>query len=73
MVKKLALPATPQAPSLPTDLASELDAYDAAEPVVAGASSTPEVNATSEGGGGGGEAFLTFLEQDLPKRVHAHH
>jgi len=59
-------------PTLPTDLASELAAYDAAEPTAATVSATVEADATSVGGGGA-EDFLTFLEQDLPKPVHDHH
>jgi len=68
-VKEYAIPAVPQAPALPTDLASELAAYDAAEPVsdtVVISSSTEEEGAT------GAEAFLSFLEQDIPK-AEAHH
>jgi F-type H+-transporting ATPase subunit h len=72
IVKNLSLPPSPQAPTLPTDLASELAAYDAAEPTLAATSATPEAGATSEGAGGA-EAFLSFLEQDLPKPVHDHH
>jgi len=72
IVKRLSLPPSPQAPMLPTDLASELAAYDAAEPVLATSSAIPEANKMSEGAGGA-EGFLVFLEQDLPKPVHAHH
>ena len=56
-------------PVLPTDLASELAAYDAAEPTLAEAAAPVNVE---ESGSGGAEAFLTFLEQDLPKPVKHH-
>jgi len=65
------LPPTPKAPLLPTDLAAELAAYDAAEPTVAAAAPAP-TSASEEAGGGGAEAYLAFLEQDLPKPVHHH-
>jgi len=72
VVKKLSLPPSPRAPAPPTDLAAELSAYDGAEPALAATSATPGANTTHEEGAGGAEAFLTFLEQDLPKPVHHH-
>ncbi|TCD61722.1 hypothetical protein EIP91_008008 [Steccherinum ochraceum] len=70
VVKAYALPPAPKAPALPTDLASELAAYDAAEPTKADA---PKVAATgTENVGQGAEAFLEFLEADLPK-AEVHH
>ncbi|TEB18253.1 hypothetical protein FA13DRAFT_658063 [Coprinellus micaceus] len=56
-VKQFSLPPSPKAPSLPADLAAELSAYDAAEPVVAdkptaSAESVPASEQT------GAEAFL---------------
>ncbi|KAG5643185.1 hypothetical protein DXG03_001389 [Asterophora parasitica] len=69
VVKSYALPPTPKTPALPTDLASELAAYDAAEPTKA---QVVEAAATTEEGASGAEAYLSFLEQDLPK-VEAHH
>ncbi|KDR74041.1 hypothetical protein GALMADRAFT_227742 [Galerina marginata CBS 339.88] len=71
IVKKLAIPAAPTAPALPADLASELNAYDAAEPALAESSSTAQATKT-EDTASGADAFLSFLEQDLPKPV-AHH
>ncbi|KAI6013133.1 hypothetical protein PISMIDRAFT_11111 [Pisolithus microcarpus 441] len=58
----------PKPPTLPVDLATELAAYDAAEPTT-----TDESVATSSAGefGQGAEAFLTFLEADVkPTEVH---
>ncbi|TFK68000.1 hypothetical protein BDN72DRAFT_842403 [Pluteus cervinus] len=68
VVKAYTLPPTPKPPVLPTDLAAELSAYDAAEPGVAGASA----QATTTEAPTGADEFLTFLEQDLPKK-EAHH
>jgi len=69
VVKDFVAPATPKAPALPADLASELAAYDAAEPV-----SDAVVNTTtSEDGPTGADAFLSFLEADPPKAADAHH
>ena len=70
VVKNYTAPPIPKAPVLPADLASELAAYDAAEPTLAEAA-TP-ANVSEESGSGGAEAFLEFLEQDLPKRVSHH-
>jgi len=70
VVKTYSSPPIPKAPLLPTDLASELAAYDAAEPTVA---DTPAPTTASEGSGeDGAEAYLNFLEQDIPKPVHHH-
>ncbi|KAF8153986.1 ATP synthase complex subunit H-domain-containing protein [Crassisporium funariophilum] len=71
VVKKYALPPKPKAPLLPSDLAGELSAYDAAEPTLADAPA-PVATSSSEEVGTGAEAFLTFLEQDLPKPEHHH-
>jgi len=68
-VKTYSLPPAPKAPSLPSDLASELAAYDAAQPSKVEAKT--ETSSGSEGGAGA-EAFLHFLEQDIPK-AQAHH
>ncbi|KAF5375439.1 hypothetical protein D9615_007972 [Tricholomella constricta] len=70
VVKSYSLPPSPKAPALPTDLASDLAAYDVAEPTKAQAvkaAATGEEEVAS-----GAEAYLSFLEQDLPK-VEAHH
>ncbi|KAG5651534.1 hypothetical protein H0H81_008296 [Sphagnurus paluster] len=69
VVKAYSLPPTPKVPTLPTDLAGELAAYDAAEPTKAEA---VQASATEEEGASGAEAYLSFLEQDLPKE-EAHH
>jgi len=68
-VKEYAIPAAPQVPVLPADLASELAAYDAAEPV---SDAVLAPTSAAEGGATGAEAFLSFLEQDVPK-AEAHH
>ncbi|EIW56829.1 uncharacterized protein TRAVEDRAFT_30206 [Trametes versicolor FP-101664 SS1] len=69
VVKSYALPPAPQAPALPADLASELSAYDAAEPTFASAAKATEEQHT---GPTGADAFLSFLEADEPK-AEAHH
>lgn len=69
-MKKFTPPPRPSPPALPSDLAAELSAYDAAEPTSA---SAPVAQATAtEEGVNSADAFLAFLEQDLPKPV-AHH
>ncbi|KAL5525034.1 hypothetical protein ACEPAF_8903 [Sanghuangporus sanghuang] len=76
VVKPLSIPPAPQPPSPPSDLASELAAYDAQEPTLA--ASSPEKAATSasldlaDDSGSGAKEFLAFLEADLPKH-EAHH
>ncbi|PPQ65458.1 hypothetical protein CVT24_010789 [Panaeolus cyanescens] len=70
-VKKFSLPPAPKTPALPADLASELSAYDAAEPTTADAPKATSEAAT-ETGTTGADAYLAFLEQDLPKPVHHH-
>lgn len=70
-VKVFTSPATPKAPVLPADLATELATYDAAEPT----KSEVDVKPTGLAGeevGGGAEAFLSFLEADV-KPAEAHH
>ena len=71
VVKAYSLPPKPQAPTLPADLASELAAFDAAEPTKAEVKAAPA--ATSETATSGGDAFLEFLEADLPVKDEAHH
>ncbi|KAF8901073.1 ATP synthase complex subunit H-domain-containing protein [Gymnopilus junonius] len=68
-VKKFTPPPRPTPPALPSDLAAELSAYDAAEPT---SSSVPAAQTSTTEGVNGADAFLAFLEQDLPKPV-AHH
>ncbi|OBZ74929.1 hypothetical protein A0H81_05188 [Grifola frondosa] len=70
IVKSYSLPPVPQVPTLPADLASELSAYDAAEPTFAAA---PQDETLAEAvGPTGAETFLAFLEADEPK-AEAHH
>ncbi|KIP06783.1 hypothetical protein PHLGIDRAFT_128107 [Phlebiopsis gigantea 11061_1 CR5-6] len=69
-VKAYSLPPKPQPPTLPNDLASELSAYDAAEPTKA--ESKAAAAEPIEAGKNGGEAFLDFLEHDVPKEDHHH-
>lgn len=70
-VKAFALPPTPKAPILPADLAAELSAYDAAEPTVATAPASADAPVASSETTGA-DAFLAFLEADVPK-PEAHH
>ncbi|ESK96700.1 hypothetical protein Moror_6717 [Moniliophthora roreri MCA 2997] len=70
-VKQYSAPAAPKAPSLPSDLAGELAAFDASEPTLASAP-TP-VATSSEDNVSGADAYLDFLEQDLPKPDPHHH
>lgn len=70
VVKNYTSPQVPKAPLLPDDIASELVAYDAAQPTIADV--VAPTSASEESGAGGAEAFLAFLEQDLPKPA-AHH
>ncbi|KAI6094147.1 hypothetical protein EDD16DRAFT_1790593 [Pisolithus croceorrhizus] len=51
----------PKPPTLPVDLATELAAYDAAEPTTTGESCS---HSSAGEFGQGAEAFLTFLEAD---------
>ncbi|KAI0759653.1 ATP synthase complex subunit H-domain-containing protein [Irpex lacteus] len=68
-VKAYTLPPKPQAPTLPSDLASELSAYDASEPTKA----EVKVEASpAEHAGQGPEAFLDLLEADVPEDNHHH-
>ncbi|KAG8908932.1 hypothetical protein FRB99_000035 [Tulasnella sp. 403] len=68
-VKAYAQPSAPKPPILPGDLASELAAYDAQEPIV----ETPTSTAVAgEGFVGGAEAFLAHLEADIPKEAEHH-
>ncbi|KAJ8516285.1 hypothetical protein ONZ45_g6386 [Pleurotus djamor] len=69
-VKQYSLPPTPKVPTLPSDLASELSAYDAAEPTAAEA--PKPASTSSEETITGADAYLSFLEQDLPKEEDHH-
>ena len=64
--EQFSTPAAPQPPSLPADLASELAAYDSADPTRAAAT----VDVKSGEVAAGAEEFLTFLEAD---EVEEHH
>lgn len=68
-MKSYSSPPTPKVPVLPTDLASALAEYDATEPTQA---PVVQAESTSIEEAGGADAFLSFLEADLPK-VEAHH
>ncbi|KAF8064219.1 ATP synthase complex subunit H-domain-containing protein [Lyophyllum atratum] len=68
VVKAYTLPPTPQPPTVPTDLASELAAYEAAEPTKADTGPAAAVEELASGA----DEYLSFLEQDLPKE-EAHH
>ena len=69
VVKNFSAPPAPKPPVLPADLASELSAYDATEPVVGESKATT----STETVGTGAEQFLSFLEADEPKAADAHH
>ncbi|KAH7922512.1 hypothetical protein BV22DRAFT_1017142, partial [Leucogyrophana mollusca] len=72
-VKAYSLPPAPKAPALPADLASELSAYDAAEPTKAEVDAGAKTSGLSgEDAGKGADAFLGFLEADV-KVADAHH
>ncbi|KAI0270567.1 ATP synthase complex subunit H-domain-containing protein [Gloeopeniophorella convolvens] len=65
-VKAFSTPAAPAAPTLP-DLATELAAYDAAEPTRAAATAAPTTHGEPAAGA---EAYLAFLEADEVEEVH---
>ncbi|KAJ7657864.1 ATP synthase complex subunit H-domain-containing protein [Mycena polygramma] len=72
VVKAYSMPPVPKAPALPTDLASELSAYDSSEPaqatVAKAAPSSSDQHA--ELADGGAEAFLELCEADVPEEGH---
>ncbi|KAF9649123.1 hypothetical protein BDM02DRAFT_3095272 [Thelephora ganbajun] len=69
-VKEFSTPTPPQTPALPADLASELAQYDATEPVSTPSSSTADASHVAPGTTEA-DAFLSFLEADIPKdEVH---
>ncbi|KAJ7682847.1 ATP synthase complex subunit H-domain-containing protein [Mycena rosella] len=71
VVKSYALPPAPKAPALPTDLATELSAYDASEPATAPkAKAAPSSDHHAEQADGGAEAFLELCEADIPPEGH---
>ena len=71
VVKTYSAPSPPKPPVLPSDLASELAAYDATEPSKAEVTTKATTSQTEVGTGA--DAYLGFLEQDLPKAEEAHH
>ncbi|KAF8918370.1 ATP synthase complex subunit H-domain-containing protein [Mucidula mucida] len=71
LVKTFSAPIAPQAPALPSDLASELSAYDASEPTLAEVQAATTLSETEVAGGA--NAYLDFLEADLPKPEAHHH
>ncbi|KII83684.1 hypothetical protein PLICRDRAFT_119204, partial [Plicaturopsis crispa FD-325 SS-3] len=71
VVKAYALPPAPQPPTLPSDLAAELSAYDAAEPTKADAAPVKAAGQEhAAAGAAGADAFLAFLEADVKAEVH---
>ncbi|KAJ7630319.1 ATP synthase complex subunit H-domain-containing protein [Roridomyces roridus] len=70
VVKAYTQPPVPKAPALPTDLASELSAYDASEPAAATVAKTTSGDHHADLADGGAEAFLELLEADLPHEGH---
>ncbi|KAK6903958.1 F-type H+-transporting ATPase subunit H [Kwoniella mangroviensis CBS 10435] len=71
-VRTYSAPKAPSAPTLPSDLASELSKFDAEEPVIGGSAPKATATATDAEGGESAEEYLKFLEKDLPK-ADAHH
>jgi F-type H+-transporting ATPase subunit h len=69
-VRSYKAPSSPKAPTLPTDLASELSKFDAEEPSFASPAAAKKSSATD--GAESADEYLTFLEKDLPK-ADAHH
>ena len=67
VVKAYSAPAAPKPPTLPTDIASELSAYDVAEPTRAAVESIPVAAGQT---GAGAEAYLAFFEADEKEEVH---
>lgn len=71
-MKIYSAPPAPKAPYLPGDLASELSAYEAAEPSQAEDVKAATGGHSDEGAGKGTGAFLEILEKDPPK-ADVHH
>ncbi|KAJ6482956.1 ATP synthase complex subunit H-domain-containing protein [Mycena vitilis] len=72
VVKAYSMPPVPKAPALPTDLASELSAYDSSEPAQATVAKAAPSSADqrAELADGGAEAFLELCEADVPEEGH---
>jgi F-type H+-transporting ATPase subunit h len=71
-VKHFSTPSAPHAPALPSDLAGELAAYDAADPVRAPVKADAAAAAVDAAPGGGADEFLEMLAADEPEHG-AHH
>ncbi|KAJ7260884.1 ATP synthase complex subunit H-domain-containing protein [Mycena haematopus] len=72
VVKAYTMPPTPKAPALPSDLASELSAYDSSEPIQATTekSAAPSASHHAEVTDGGAEAFLEACEATVHEEHH---
>lgn len=72
-VRKFSAPAAPQAPELPTDLASDMSAFDAQSPVIGASKASAKADKAAESEEGmSADAYLKFLEQPLPKPEKHH-
>lgn len=71
-VKAFALPPKPTVPTLPSNLAAELAAYDAQEPTKADVKPVAAAAHGEEAAIEGADNFLEVLEADVPK-ADAHH
>jgi len=69
VVKAYSAPLAPKPPTLPSDVASELSAYDVSEPTKA---EVKTMTTSLDEDVSGADTYLSFLEQDHPK-VDAHH
>ncbi|KAF7331178.1 hypothetical protein MSAN_02436400 [Mycena sanguinolenta] len=71
VVKSYTMPPAPKAPALPSDLASELSAYDSSEPVQAAEKpAAPSAGHHAEVTDGGAEAFLEACEATVHEEHH---
>ncbi|KAG7087700.1 hypothetical protein E1B28_013647 [Marasmius oreades] len=79
LVKQYSPPPAPKAPTLPSDISVELSEYSSSEPAGIAPTTTSSASAHAFGGEdnagnvSGADAYLGFLEQDLPKREEHHH
>jgi len=71
-VRSFTPPSAPKAPTLPSDLAAELAKFDKVEPTLGATSSKAATSGSAATGGESADEYLSFLEQDLPKK-DAHH
>ncbi|KAF7373306.1 hypothetical protein MSAN_00539900 [Mycena sanguinolenta] len=70
VVKSYTMPPAPKAPALPSDLASELSAYDSSEPVQAAEKPAAASGHHAEVTDGGAEAFLEACEATVHEDHH---